>query len=241
LITKKNDIGESIVREALARNFELLEYDPNRHIDNETIEKAQTNQAITGRHDWDRAGGSDYVRGKQRGFEFLFSNIKLERVSKDGQSSALFTGQWLILKLPRGISSPVRILERGGPLTINPFTLHNAPIEQIWHEVLTENASFNKQFEVRAIDPGIAIYILMPGFMDYIMSLDKLPGGVGKGARVFIFQNDMVYFTLKTRRKLFETKNPKALQVNLDDEINGIKHILDVLLSNGNLMKLVCF
>ena len=234
ILEKKNTlIGNNVTRKALEKSFKLLDYIYNAHIAPEMLNRAQANHSYSGKHGWNSVRGKDYIRGKHRGFEFIFSNIELE--DNRGEGATVFKGQWIIMKLCHEITSPVRVLERGYPLKTNPFAVRNAPKDQKWQEVRTAKAAFSKQFEVQAIDPNLALDILTPDLIDNILSLDRVAEGVAIGRKVFIFEGDYVHFAIATNRRFFNAKRMSSLPEIIQNDIKYINNVIDVLVSNEAL------
>jgi len=213
-------IGDKITRVALQRHFELLEFDHNRHIDMALLSELPTS-------DWNGIKkGSDYIHGRYKGAEFLFSNFVLTDADMDGSTKVrAFNGQWLILKLKHDIW-PCMVIDE-----YHPFTVRR--LRDI--DFLSENMTFNKRFRIQAEDPQMALHILTPRFIENLLSMDQSVNGVVSGKKLIYIQGGNLHFVLSSKRSFFETMDMSVLQTRIEQDIVGIQCILDVFLSNERL------
>jgi len=216
---------ENMIRDSLARNFELLEYGSNGHISREALKEMSTTS-------WDEVkSGSDYIRARHRGAEFLFSNLNLIRRDwNDTHTSSstrnVFEGQWIILDLDRAGLPRMAIDEY---LPLGKF--HRLPNSKY----KTNNKAFNKQFWILADDPNMVPSIATPGFVDHIMSIDQATMGATKGKKLFFIQDRRMHIVLHTKRYFFETSKWAEVPARIEADVSSIRYILDVMLFNGAL------
>lgn len=239
-LTAKNKVRElfksNVVQDALSGIFSDCVYLPERSLGDETIAAAEL---IGG---WNRCYGEDYVSGTYKGHRIEYSDVRLAEVTthrdsngnKSRESTTVFHGQWMTCKLDRPVEHMVRIrenAERAG-LSKKLFGSHlggNSDIE-------TENAAFNRQFQILTDDPHTAFYILTPHFMEYIVAADQQANG-----RIYLgFTGDTLHIAVWNNRDSFEVKggdvkNLPALRARLQGEISLITSILDELFQNENL------
>ena len=221
----KRLVSDNITRNALEEAFSDITYDPKRCISRDLLEKARY------RKDWHIYRGSDYISGKYKGVDFLFSDINLESGGKN--SRTVFFGQWLVVALGREIPSPVVVSERWRDEKVKSGALGD---RQDISDIQTENEAFNEQFIIKTGDAQMAFYILTPHFMEYIVSADK----VANGKTHLCFTGNQVHIALHTRRDFFEVVTYKDLakcRAKIKCEVKYITDFIDELFHNEWLFK----
>jgi len=216
---RKAFVGDIATRNALSQNFEVLEYDHNKHIEKDLLREIETGA-------WNVVKeGVDYIRAKHGGAEFQFSNFKLMDIDEKTRGP-VFKGQWLILELSEDDWPRLAITDShplGGIRRLNRI------------DYLSENSVFNKRFQILAEDPQMARLLLTPHFVESIMSIDMAANGAARGRKLFYIHQGHAHIVLYTKRKFFEAENLSALQARIEDDIDCIKCVLDVLLMNERL------
>jgi len=217
---KKTFASDSVTYNTLLQNFQLIEYDYKKHIDEALLNDL-------GSRNWSIIkGGSDYIHAIHRGVEFKFCNIKLGDRDEDG-TSTVFAGQWLIVKLDRDIW-PRMLISEGHPLG-------KIRAERIIF--LSENDKFNKRFMICGDDPQMAVHLVTPRFVENIMTLDQATNNASKGKKLFFINRGNLHIAIASARSFFEAANPSMLLTKTQDDINCIKYLIDVFRSNERLFK----
>ena len=219
-LNPQNKLGhENMIRDVMSRNFELQEYIYDGHIGRDTLKEIKSTS-------WSEIKkGSDYIRAKHRGAEFLFSNFHLVRIRADedfmtASSTVVFVGQWIILNLDRGGLSRMAIDE-------NQILGDFPGLPHV--EYSTDNKMFNNKFRILADDPKMVPTIATPAFIDNIMSIDQVTQGASKGKKLFFIQGRHMHIILHTKRYFFEANKLAEVPARVEADVNCIKHILDVL------------
>ena len=216
---------ENMIRGAIARNFELLEYTYDGHIGIDMLKEMITTS-------WSGIRQSnDYIRARHRGAEFLFSNLDLFKSESDefyttSTSKSVFEGQWLVLNLDRD-NLPRMAIDEYHPLDKFPR------LPSVKHP--TNNKIFNKKFWILADDPQMVPAIATPVFIDHIMSIDQATLGASNGKKLFFIQGRRMHIILYTKRFFFEENKFSQVLARIEADVNCIKYILDVMLFNGGL------
>jgi len=217
----KRLVAGSMVRDALSEAFELTSYEPECHIDRAQIEPTRLIEK------WDDIFGSDLVRGTYKGVAFAFSDIILLETTEDSdgdtQHKTKFSGQWLVCTLQKEIPEPLRLREGRRK-----------------SDMETENAAFNKKFQILTRDPHTAFYVLTPHFMDYILAMDRQADArtylcfSGRQAHVAFHNKKRNLFEVNTR-KLRNENDIALLRGQIKQEAKYMTDIIDELLRNQYL------
>lgn len=222
-------ISEHITYNLLNNTFDVELYDHKRHIDEHIIKRLKL---VRG---WNRINGSDYVKGRYKGYPIEFSDILLEDVSTSTDANGntkqdrtkIFEGPMIFLTHNRGITSPLVLRERQ--------FLNNRGGSNIQ----TENVAFNKQFQIQCQDGHTAFLILTPHFMEYITQMDEK----AHGTTYIHFGSGFIYLAINNNRNLFEASNRELQDISLlrarqEEDIAYLTGILDEIMKNEYLFKL---
>lgn len=230
-----------MIKDVLSETFELSGYTASCHIKESEIKQTGL---VNG---WNTLSGSDLARGTYRGVRFSFSDIHLEKVKKldDKDRTTLFKGQWLICELHREVPQPLKLRERSIENTYDKLLPPLRTLDPVWQksDAETENAAFNKKFQIITPDPHTAFYVLTPHFMEQILALDNRAD-----ARTYMhFCGKQAHIALHNGRDLFEpnekelaSPTPKsiaALRETLKKDAKYITGTIDALLENEYLFK----
>ncbi|MCL2019824.1 MAG: DUF3137 domain-containing protein [Oscillospiraceae bacterium] len=223
----KELVTENVTKVVLSQAFELIEYAPKKALSHAVIEDTKL---IT---DWDTRSGSDYIRGKYKGYGFEFSDIELSEtvtITTDGETTITtynekFKGQWIILYTKKELPTVLRLRKKVKSVRMKS-------------SVETENMAFNSKYQIEANDPHGAFLILTPHFMEKVTHADTLANG-----RTFVyFGGRKVHIAIYNKRNLFEFSARKKAHSSIDalmelqrKEVKYITDILDVFLSNESL------
>lgn len=223
---KKKEAAVGIIRSVIQEKIDLTEYSPYKHIPESAILKTNLMPS------WDVFSGSDLVQGVYKGVTIAFSDIHLENIEtytdSDGnrqtRRETLFKGQWIVCELPKRIENAVRLRERPR-IKLLP---QKSSAE-------TENAEFNKKYQILTEDPHTMFYILTPHFMEYILSADLL----ADGQTYLCFEDNYVYIGIDNRRDAFEMRgkfeNVDEIRARIEKEVQYIIDIIDELKQNNYL------
>ncbi|MCM1171922.1 MAG: DUF3137 domain-containing protein [Clostridium sp.] len=216
--------GQYIVKDVLAEKIDIVEYSPNRYIN----EKFVKNCAIL--PDYNKIHGSDYISGSYRGRKFIYCDLLLEWESKDSDgdttTTTLFQGHLMKMELGKNIGGFVRIRERKNPRKSNGFFANVLGVGVSPDSIETENVKFNNQFKIKTSDDQLAFYILTPQFMESVMRLDELADGYTN----IEFRDTSVVVTLNTGRDSFEIKKTLGSKRLLEKYRQSFREELEVLL-----------
>ena len=210
-------VGENITRGVLEEVFEVEDYNSGTHISEDLI---KSTGLIGG---WNECSGSDFVRGKYRGRNIQFSDVKLEKVTSstdsDGHShqekDTIFKGPWIMLEHDRELPASLRLREK-------VFSRSKA-----LSDIETENAAFNQQFQILTTDGHTAFLILTPHFMEFLTSADAK----AKSQTFICFDGNIICLALYNNHDLFEAsgKNLKDINALREKQRAEIKYLTDVL------------
>lgn len=233
----KNLLANNITRDVFSQVFDECIYSAGHCLPDELLREAALIP------NWDMATGSDLISAKYKGHTVNFSDIELseevERENSDGDTSTSyetkFKGQWMIFELGRELPAKLRLrekLERSG--TISKKILGERYNDK--SDVQTENAEFNKRFQILTEDPHSAFYILTPHFMEFILSADD-----AANTRTYLcFFENRVHIACYTGKNSFELRkndgaNIDQLRARMKMELSYITSIADELLKNEYL------
>ena len=216
--------SDNVTRIVLAEVFELAAYDPVGLLPKGEVAGAGLVES------WNTMSGSDLIKGRYKGADFSFSDIRLTYINETNQDAKVierFEGQWLIVGLSTELPSPLWLIARKGL-----GKLAKSDVE-------TGNAAFDKAFKVKTQDPQVARYVLTPQFMDSLLRMgQKADAGVHVG-----FTGRQCNIALYSKRDLFEMKGVRLSGKNGIEQLHGkirqdakcITDILDELLVHGHL------
>lgn len=223
----KTLLGQSITMPVLQEIFEVHEYLPDKGIDERIIYAADLVES------WDRYSGSDLLRGKYRGLNILYSDIHLEReeIDTDSEGSTtthyvtVFRGQWMICDFHKQLPATLHLKAKGRSQLFKPKS-----------DIETENATFNKRYQIKTRDGHTAFYVLTPHFMEYIMQA----GEIANAPTSFCFSGSQVHIAIDSRHDSLELKRVKLDSVDkirnkFRNELKYVTNILDLLLLNENI------
>lgn len=223
----KTLLGQSITMPVLQEIFEVHEYLPDKGIDERIIYAADLVES------WDRYSGSDLLRGKYRGLNILYSDIHLEReeIDTDSEGSTtthyvtVFRGQWMICDFHKQLPATLHLKAKGRSQLFKPKS-----------DIETENAAFNKRYQIKTRDGHTAFYVLTPHFMEYIMQA----GEIANAPTSFCFSGSQVHIAIDSRHDSLELKRVKLDSVDkirnkFRNELKYVTNILDLLLLNENI------
>lgn len=160
----------------------------------------------------------DLIIGTYKGVNFRRADVKITHKSSDSTVVDV-DGRLLEVVFPKKINGIVRVVKEG--MVINLMGVNSPLVE-------TEDADFNKKYNVYAEDKHSAFYLLTPQFMEYIKNLYSRDNQI-----TITFDGEKLYFLQSGHGGIFE---PPAGEFNAWDEVkkcreelSEIGEIIDVL------------
>ena len=109
----KKMLGQNITKPILEGIFQVIDYLPESGI---SVDLIRSSNLI---HHWDTYSGSDFLQGKYKGIDVLYSDIhlqeKIEETDEDGKTQTRyetrFKGQWLICDFHKELAAYLQIRE----------------------------------------------------------------------------------------------------------------------------------
>ena len=211
---------DAIVPELIARNFEAVEYSPREHI----LDAESSNIPLTSHSRLSRSGS---IRGKYRGLDAELCNIVLTDESQyqdenNGQwysnEQEVYSGQWMACKL--GDAAPVSF-------TFWPRGKLDKLIS--YPTVKTDNADFNKRFNLSSDNEAEALRYLSPGRMQRILAL---AGSAFGEVSVSLHEDGLLYIAVKSGHGFFDIgkgrENVDALRTRYTGELKWFTDMIDI-------------
>ena len=236
----KELVGQYIVKGVLAEKIDIVEYSPNRYINEKFVKKCSILP------NYNKIHGSDYLSGNYRGRKFTYCDLLLEWQTKERDSdghrrtrtTTEFQGQVMKMEIGKDIEGFVQIRERKNPRKSHGFLANLLGIGADHKSIETENVAFNNQFEIKTSDEQLAFYILTPQFMESVMRLDEL----AEGYTNIEFRGTSVVVTLNNGKDSFEVKKTLGSQRRIEkyrqsfrEELTMIFSVFDEVLTKENL------
>lgn len=220
----KRQLGDELVRGALEEVFGKVEYEPFRHISEETARSA----GMLFPFGFNVVNGSDRIRAVYHGLNIELSDVELvERTDYYDEETSewkhtdkkVFSGQWLACDFGKELSADLRLAESA---KLNRRERANS--------ITTDNEAFNRRFVVRSENEHEAFYILTPHMMEYILSMAQKSGGE---VYMSFLRGGKLHVALASGRDLFElgkgTVDAAALRQKFAGEIRWFTGLLDEL------------
>ena len=230
----KSIYKEFIVLEAFKDVFANIHYDMNKGLNEKIIR--QTHMIDMG----DKYTSNDYIHGNYKNVNFHFADIEIIKENKNKNNkrtylSTIFLGQWFIFDFNKYFSANLQIREKdfeGAKLGNSWF------FSTDYHKVELEDMDFNTLFDVYAIEPHDAFYILTPNTMEKIKELNKkIPGKL-----LFSFINNRLHIAIHNNKDFLEPKILKKIvfkeeKARICNEIKIIMELIDILNLDNTLFK----
>ena len=217
-------VSHNLIRGVLAGEFELGEYEPEKHIDAGRIFAASLLDT------WNHESGSDFVYGKYKGVNFSFSDISLTYRSsgKGRHHRSIFRGQWIICELAQELPFTMQIRKN---------TLIKGPGKK--PDMVTGNDAFDSKYIIKTSGPQAALSVLTPRLIDFVLDKEK-----NSGIRTYLsFTGSQVHIAFSNSRDLFEVKTKEIMRGNgagdireqMREDARHITGAIDELLANKML------
>ncbi len=239
----KQFVGETVVKEIIAEQIAISQYEPNGCFDKDFLMKSGVLPSYT------KSYGSDYIKGLYKGKQITYCDIKLETEQERDdkyKTVTVFKGPVISLALGKPLeNNRVRILERGSKVAdaiVNAYMnfWNKLGIKFEEHVVTLESVEFNNQFEVKTTDDELAFYILTPQFMENIINADRLAAGHTN----ICFANDRVNIAVNSGHDAFEIggnlQNKKQLEEyrqKIRADLKKVLLIVDEILKKERLFE----
>ena len=204
--------------------FGKVEYEPFRHISEETAQSA----GMLFPFGFNVVNGSDRIKAVYHGLNIELSDVELvERTDYYDEETSewkhtdkkVFSGQWLVCDFGKELSADLRLAESA---KLNRRERANT--------ITTDNEAFNRRFVVRSENEHEAFYILTPHMMEYILSMAQKSGGE---VYMSFLRGGKLHVALASGRDLFELGSGKVntalLRQKFAGEIRWFTGLLDEL------------
>ncbi len=220
----KQQIADTLVKEALEEIFEDVSYDPFGKMGITQIKDSGVMIPL----DYNGAEGNDHIKAVYKGLNIEFSDMVLiqeedmyneEMQVWENKKREVFKGQWLICDLGRELPAQVSLAPRSGfQRLIRTDTIK------------TGNETFDKYFTVRSGDGERVFHILTPHFIEYILSAAEISGGK---LYMSFLKEGKLHIAVESDNDFFEagggSVNADRLREKIKSQIRWFTDILDEL------------
>ena len=175
-----------------------------------------------------RFNSEDYIRAVFDGVPFEMSDVTVQDVRSTGKSTytvTYFKGRMLVFDFPDKPVGSVQVFTDNFKYRGRPFG-NMKP-----QKVEMEGVNFNRKFDVTALSPHDAFYLLTPQFMeklDYLASRYVSVGIHFCGNRVFVGFNEPYNNAFDSKGMMAKVSYPEAIE-KTEKEINDIKFIISTI------------
>ena len=175
-----------------------------------------------------RFRSEDYLRAEYEGVTFEQSDVTVQDVRSNGRSTytvTYFKGRMITFDFPEKFVSSVQIFS-------DQFKHRGRPFGNMRpQKVEMESVQFNKKFDVLALVPHDAFYLLTPHFMEKIDGLSRKYGSIAvhiAGNRVFMGFNEPNHNAFDVDSMMNEISYPEQMEA-VKKDIDDIKTIIEIL------------
>ncbi len=175
-----------------------------------------------------RFRSEDYLRAEYEGINFEQSDVTVQDVRSNGRSTytvTYFKGRMITFDFPEKFVSSVQIFSEQFKHRGRPFgNMRPQKVEM-------ESVQFNKKFDVLALVPHDAFYLLTPHFMEKIEGLSRKYGSIAlhiAGNRVFMGFNEPTHNAFDVDNMIKEISYPEQMEA-VKKDIDDIKNIIEIL------------
>ena len=147
---------ELFVTRPLSENFENIYYDWEQGFSQNAVESFSLCKM------GNRFSSEDYIKATYQGIPFELSDVTVEyhTSGKSSHTTTYFKGRMLVIDFPEKMVNSVQIFSKSFNYRANS-THFGKP-----QKVEMESVEFNKAFDVKAINPHDAFYLITPAFME---------------------------------------------------------------------------
>lgn len=210
------------VEEPLRRNFSNVIYHWDKGFTSDAV--SQFGLCCMG----NRFHSEDYICAGYNGVNFELSQVKVQYHTSSGKSShtvTYFDGRMMVVDFPEKMVLSVQIFSdnfayRGRQLT----GLRDEKVEM-------ESVNFNKHFDVRAVNPHDAFYLLTPQFMERLELLLKKYHSIAvhvSNGKMFIGMKEPYNDAFDVKRGVKSISYPDEM-AKVQGDIDDIKAIISIV------------
>lgn len=175
-----------------------------------------------------RFRSEDYIRAVFDGVPFEMSDVTVQDVRSTGRSTytvTYFKGRMLVFDFPDKAVGSVQVFTDNFKYRGRPFG-NMKP-----QKVEMEGVNFNRRFDVTALSPHDAFYLLTPQFMeklDYLASNYVSMGIHFCGTKVFVGFNEPYNNAFDAKSMMNKISYPEEIE-KTEKELNDIKFIISMI------------
>ena len=175
-----------------------------------------------------RFNSEDYIRAVFDGVPFEMSDVTVQDVRSTGKSTytvTYFKGRMMVFDFPEKPVGSVQIFTDNFKYRGKPFgNMRPQKVEM-------EGVNFNRKFDVTALSPHDAFYLLTPQFMEKLNILASGYVSMGIhfcGNKVFVGFNEPYNNAFDSKGMMSKVSYPEAMEKTAK-EINDIKFIISTI------------
>ena len=175
-----------------------------------------------------RFSSEDYLRADFAGVPFESADVTVQQVTSTGKSTHVttyFKGRMLVFDFPSKFVNSVQIFT-------DTFRYRGKPLVNVRpQKVEMEGVEFNKQFDIFALSPHDAFYLLTPQFMEDMMALSSRYRSMAvhvAGNKVFVGFNEPFHNAFDADSMFNKISYPDEMQA-IQRDIDDIKNFITII------------
>ena len=176
-----------------------------------------------------RFSSEDYLAAVWRGVRFEQSDVSVKYHTSSGKSShttIYFEGRMFSFDYVRKQTTPVQIHTRNFRYSGDP--MYGMKLQK----VEMEDVEFNKRFEVKALSPHDAFYVITPQFMQRLKRLEDMYKSV-----TIVIKDGKLYVGLNNRMDAFDANIMKPIEyVNEKQRVENDIQVIEILIELLNCL-----
>jgi hypothetical protein len=200
------------VMQPLSKNFDNLYYDWAQGFSEQAV--ASFSLCKMG----NRFHSEDYIKASYEGIPFELSDVTVEyhTSGKNSHTTTYFKGRMLVIDFPEKMVNSVQIFSKSFNYRAN-HTNFGKP-----QKVEMESVEFNRAFDVRAVSPHDAFYLITPAFMERLALITMRTRSVA----IHTCGNKMVIGFNEPSNNAFDASNMYK-PISYPDEMDKVQKDID--------------
>ena len=210
---KNKSIYKSLfVQRPLEENFDNMYYDWQSGFSSELVRNFSLCKM------GNRFNSEDYIRAEYQGVPFEMSDVTVQyhTSGKHSHTTTYFRGRILIIEFPEKMVNSVQIFSKA--FKYRAALAGNMKAQN----VEMESVRFNKEFDVHAVSPHDAFYLITPPFMERLYRIEAKVSSVAMHA----FGNKIVIGFNEPTNNAFDSKN-LFKNISYQEEMNKVQRDID--------------